>query len=143
MSTKRRGTLSKTLEPYDVAERERIVRWARDKLGMSGGSPQSSTVLATLAGTAAALPSAPASDIRSFLRAKNPRTDTQLAAAVAYYRRFVAPKSERQESIGKSDLLQACRLAERPRPARPDQTMVNAFSAGYFDKAGARTVPRE
>ena len=128
------------LEPFDNSERERIMRWSRDKLGMLSGSSASVSVLQqSPSGSASAGTSASATsqlDIRSFIQQKNPRTDTQLAAAVAYFHRFVAADSDRKDAVGKADLLNACRLTERARPRRPDQTLVNAFSAGYFDKAG-------
>jgi hypothetical protein len=127
------------LEPFDNAERERIIRWSRDKLGMSGASTSVSVLQQTAPGITSTGASSPVSgqplDMRTFIQQKNPRTDTQLAAAVAYFHRFVAPDSEKKDSIGKTDLLNACRLTERARPRRPDQTLVNAFSAGYFDKA--------
>jgi hypothetical protein len=123
-----------TLEPFDAADRERILRWARDKLGMA--PVHTGSVLATARDVPTSTPPADqSSDIRSFIEAKKPRTDTQLAAVVAYFHRFVAPESQRKEAIGKEDVLTACRLAGRARPPRLDQTMVNAFSAGYFDRA--------
>jgi hypothetical protein len=122
------------LEPFDSSDdRERILRWVRDKLRMlpSPGGPGFSPMSPAAQVTNSEQPS----DIRSFIEAKNPRTDTQLVAVVAYFHRFVAPESQRRDSIGKDDVLTACRLAQRARPSRIDQTMVNAFTAGYFDRA--------
>jgi hypothetical protein len=75
-------------------------------------------------------------DIKSFMDQKEPSSDTEFAATVAYYYRFEAPVPERRETIGKDDLLEACRLVGRGRPARPAQTLVNAHGAGVLDKAG-------
>ena len=122
------------LEPFDLADdRERILRWVRDKLGMRPGEDLSRVTV--VAAPPVASRSDQPIDIKAFIDAKNPRTDSQLVAVVAYFHRFVAPDSQRKESIGKEDVLSACRLAGRPRPPRMDQTMVNAFSAGYFDRA--------
>ena len=124
------------LEPFESIDRERIIRWAREKLGMiiipptGGGAGLNNPPPLTSTNPAAA------SDIKSFVESKNPKNDTQLAATVAYYYRFLAPETERKESITSGDLLEACRKADRTRPARAAQTMVNAFSAGLFDKAG-------
>lgn len=131
------------LEPFENIDRERILRWAREKLGMLisssavGGTalnnPQSLTPpISTVSQGGTPL----ASDIKSFVENKSPKNDTQLAATVAYYYRFLAPEKERKDSITAKDLLEACRKADRSRPARAAQTMVNTFAAGLFDKAG-------
>lgn len=128
------------IEPFDLKERERIIRWATEKLGMA-------TSPAATSGTAglglAAQPGAPLSagpavlkDIKSFVLQKNPRSDNQLAAVVAYFHHFEAPPSERKESIGKEDLIDACRKSDRKRPKRPEQVLVNTYHAGLLDKAG-------
>lgn len=131
--------IASTLEPFQAADRERIIRWARERLGMA--APAASLQLPgplPASGSAAATPGTtpPATDIKSFIKAKNPKNDTQLAATVAYFYRFTAPEGERKDAISGPDLLEACRLADWKRPARAAQTMVNAFGAGVFDKAG-------
>ena len=130
------------LEPFDISDRERILRWSRDKLGMGDVStPGSGAPVVRLRDIypvqsfqGLSVSDKPI-DIRTFIESKKPRTDTQLAAVVAYYHRFVAPDEKRKDSISKEDILSACRLANRVRPPRPQQTLVNAFAAGYFDKA--------
>jgi hypothetical protein len=75
------------------------------------------------------------SDIRSFLTTRGPKTEAQLVATVAYYYRFVAPLSERRDTINGADVVEACRQADRKRPARQgQQSMVNAFAAGVVDR---------
>jgi hypothetical protein len=59
-----------------------------------------------------------------------------MAAVVAYYHHFEAPLSDRKDSIGKEDLVDACRKSDRARPKRPEQVLVNAYHAGLFDRAG-------
>lgn len=128
------------LEPFDPKERERIIRWAAEKLGMVAPPPASSGAAAL---SLAPQPSAPlaagpavSKDIKSFVLQKNPRSDNQMAAVVAYFHHFEASPSERKESIGKEDLINACRKSDRNRPKRPEQVLVNTYHAGLLDKAG-------
>jgi hypothetical protein len=128
------------LKPFDPKDQERVIRWAREKLGLSSGQ-----------GTAAAhLPAALTTvrqhtseeqtssdrpkDIRSFVVSKNPQSDNQFAAAVAYYYRFEAPETERKMDITADDVQDATRRAGRDRLKSPWQTLVNAHEQGYFDK---------
>ena len=125
------------LEPFDPKERERIIRWAAEKLGMVAAPSASSgaAALNTPARPGVLLPAVP-KDIKSFVLQKNPRSDNQMAAVVAYFHHFEAPPSERKESIGKEDLIDACRKSDRKRPKRPEQVLVNTYHAGLLDKAG-------
>lgn len=133
--------IADTLESFSNDERERIIRWAREKLGMTGShvspSPLTSQPPAAPqtipAASGVPSPSAPR-DIRSFIQEKDPKNDSQMAAVVAYYHHFVAPESERKESITSADLIEACRQAERARPTRPAQTLVNAYGQGLLNR---------
>jgi hypothetical protein len=129
--------IASLLEPFPVPDRERIIRWAREKLGMSGGfqSGPASTPAGPLV-TPASGTTPPPTDLRHFVASRRPKNDTQFAAVVAYFHRFVAPEADRKEAISPQDLLDACRLADWKRPARPRQTMLNAFRSGVFDKSG-------
>lgn len=130
--------LVQTLEPFDSKDRERIVRWALEKLGAPGGT-SGSPLVGTSAASAGKTETAVAfKDIKAFLDQKNPKNDRHLAAAVAYYYRFEAPPNERKDSISKEDLVDACRKAERKRPHVAAQTLVNAFHVGFLDKSGER-----
>jgi hypothetical protein len=75
-------------------------------------------------------------DIREFFRDKQPASDVEAAAAVAYYYQFVAPASERRETLDPDFLQEALRLASYELPARPSMTLVHAKDAGYLS-AGA------
>lgn len=128
----------KALEPFEDPDRDRIIRWAREKLGM-----QPALALAPPAGLqAAATPpihergdvGSEAQDIRSFVRAKSPKSDQQFVAVVAYYHRFLASGADRKETITSSDLVTATRLADRTRLTQPSKTLNNAHGAGYLDK---------
>ena len=129
------------LEPFQPAERERIIRWVREKLGMEValGQPTRPPGAAFAQAPVIAGPSGQEpqpNDLRSFVKSKNPKNDTQFAATVAYYYRFIAAEAERKDAISPQDLMDACRTADWKRPSRPGQTMVNAFHAGVFDKSG-------
>lgn len=136
-------TLVETLEPFATEDRERILRWAREKLGMTGAAllaPITSSVGHGPAG--AQSPPSPdtgsgrgSRDIKSFIQDKSPKSDRQLAAAVAYYYAFEAPPGGRKQSINSQDLIDACRKAGIRRPTNPGQTLRNSAHAGYLDKA--------
>ena len=129
-----------TLKDFDPKDQERIIRWAREKLGLP---PVPDSIVTHI-------PSAPAGDrqqklgaqagterlrdIRSFIAAKAPQSDTQFAAAVAYYYRFEASETEQKPAITPSDVQEATRKVGRDRLKSPAQTLVNAHNQGYFDK---------
>src|SRR5437016_4298175 len=99
-------TIVDTLQPFENPERDRILRWVREKLGMqqpaapavpSGGTP---------------VPPVPpvksheqevAQDISSFVANKAPTSDAHFAATVAYYYQFVAPPNARKDAITPQD----------------------------------------
>lgn len=134
-----------TLEPFDPKDRERIIRWAREKLGMQAVDVHQATSSATLQQTGGAQFKSDVGggtsyvrsgkDIKSFVAEKSPSSDRQLAATVAYYYAFEAPESDHKDSIDKDDLIDACRKAAVRRPTNPGQTLRNAAHAGYLDRA--------
>lgn len=138
--------VTQALEPFDSKDRERIIRWSCEKLGMpaaTGASPPSKrppSSAGTPADTGAPQPGAPkptpapAVDIRMFIQSKNPRSDNHLAAVVAYFYHFEAPLEQQRDYITKEDLIDACRQADRKRPGRPAQVLVNTYHAGLLDK---------
>lgn len=141
-------TLVAALEPFDAPDQERIIRWTREKLGLSPApAPATATVPTpqpasppSVAGTSeppgvSSTVETPARDIRTFVAEKAPPTDAQFAAAVAYYYRFEAPEAERKDSIKSADLQEACRQAGRERLTNPGQTLRNAKRDGLLNKA--------
>ncbi len=137
--------LVETLEPFDPTDRERIIRWAREKLGMAGVAPGDHSFTPTHpmsgGGTPESHPSGgttPAANIRTFIQQKSPKNDLHLAAVVAHFHHFQAPPDQRKDSIAAEDLVDACRQADRHRPKSPSQTLINTFHAGFLDKAGDR-----
>ena len=81
--------LAETLQSFASDDRERIIRWAREKLGMttSAASALGSRVETTsdaprdavLTGSQGAV------DIKKFVTEKAPKSDVQFAATVAYF----------------------------------------------------------
>ena len=136
-----------TLKDFDPKDQEMVFRWAAESLGLpqpfspQGATPQAMPAAAvphpSQGGSSSSLPgTASTQNIKSFVAAKNPRSDIQFAATVAYYYQFVAPDSEKKKSITKEDLIDAYRkMADRERPAKPDLTLNNAFYAGLLDRA--------
>ncbi len=132
--------LVEALSAFDSADQQRIIRWAREKLGLT----TQDTALAGIERTSATDTtsgqegSGAAKDIKTFVTEKNPTSDIQFAATVAHYYRFVGPQAGRKESITADDLQTACRLAGRNRLPRPAQTLINAHTNGLLDKGANR-----
>lgn len=138
-------TIVDALKNFKPEEQERILRWAMEKVGLRpfvapAHSAQSSTSPSAAATAFAVTPpphppsTSSAVDIKTFIDEKQPRSDVQFAATVAYYLRFEAPPVERKDSINKEDLQDACRKAKRDRLKNPYQTLVNAHMLGLLDK---------
>ena|SRR5438105_15698553 len=133
-------TVIDTLQPFDPADQERIIRWACEKIGLK---PQNPTELhLPLAPGAVSPPITPVvpadgsrKDIKSFVDSKNPQSEVQFAATVAYFYQFEAPETERLMNISKAELVEATRKTNRKRINHPTQILANAHSQGYFDKA--------
>ncbi len=132
------------LKNFKPEEQQRIIRWSIEKIGLSptllglhgGGSsgPFHSSTPPPSPGLGQAPVSSGAVDIKSFIDEKQPRSDVQFAATVAYYLRFEAPAAERKECIGGDDLQEACRKVKRDRLKNPYQTLLNAHNLGLLDK---------
>jgi hypothetical protein len=134
-------TVVEAVQGFTDEEQQRIFRWAGEKLGLRPPSsatrsavPQSGLPAQEGSQVAAQPPAGAGQDIRSFVAAKQPRSDIQYAATVAYYHQFEAPQAEKKECIGKDDLQEAARKTGRERFKRPDQTLRNAHSLGLLDK---------
>lgn len=122
---------------FDSADQERILRWSREKLGL----PNQTAVAASAPASTTPPPGGGTgqedrsrADIKSFIEGKNPQSNNQFAAAVAYYYRFEAPEHMRKESITSDDLQEACRQVGRDRLSRPGQTLVDAHGQGLLDR---------
>ncbi|RKZ36142.1 MAG: hypothetical protein DRQ49_18405 [Gammaproteobacteria bacterium] len=75
-------------------------------------------------------------DIRSLSDQKQPNSDMEMAAIVAYYLSEVAPEDERKDSIVTKDIKKYFKQAGYPLPGGPQFTLPNAKAAGYFESAG-------
>lgn len=133
-------TVVEALKDFPVADQQRIVRWAAEKLGMTmPASVGHAATPATPAATASQPATPPATagtvtDIKTFMADKKPRNDVQYAAAVAYYYRFEAPPVEKKDVINKDDLQEATRKSGRDRFVNPLQTLNNAHMLGLLDR---------
>lgn len=132
--------VTQTIQEFDPKDQAMIFRWVAETLGLpepfhgSSGATGRSSSGATQPTSGGSSTGSPALDIQSFVKAKNPRSDVQFAATVAYYYQFVAPESERKASISEGDLVDACRKVGRERPQKPYFTLNNAFHAGLLDR---------
>lgn len=139
--------LVETLTNFDEAEQSRVIRWACEKLGNKSytNASQKVSLQTEVFSTQEAqsfdgpqtviAPQQTVKDIKTFIDEKDPQNDKQLAAVVAYYHAFEAPLNSRKTSINSDDIVEACRLAQRQRPTRAIQTLVNAAHTGFLDKA--------
>lgn len=128
------------LKDLPTERQQRVLRWIAEGLGIAPLSPAPS-VHGVGTPTQAALPPSQATlgtgagDIKTFIAAKAPKSDTQFAVTVAYFYRFEAPPAQRSDAINGDALQEAARLAGRKRLANPRVTLNNAKAAGYLDGA--------
>lgn len=124
-----------TLEKFDRNEQERIIRWAREKLGLSASQQTTPTTNSqNNLQTNVQVTDTRNKDLKSFINEKNPSSDMQFAVTVAYYYKFEAPENEKKDSINSEILQDAARLASRKRLGNPGQTLINASFNGMLDK---------
>jgi hypothetical protein len=139
-------TIVETLEAFETKDQERILRWTREKLGLTlthspAGVPVGELGSVARTGDQSAANTSTTgkpTDIKTFVDFKNPQSDSQFAATVAYYWRFEAPEPQRKLSLSSDDLQDACRQTGRERFTRPAQTLINAHTQGYMDKGTER-----
>jgi hypothetical protein len=129
---------------FDPKDQERIIRWAREKLGLPAvpANQLAPTPRPPASGVAPSSVSAPQAstsrDLKSFVAEKQPKNDVQFAATVAYYHRFEAPENLRRTEISADDLQEACRLVGRERFKSPYQTLRNAHTLGLLNQGDQR-----
>lgn len=138
--------ISETLQKAAVEEREQILRWVAESLGVK--PPQANNSQLQRDGEASTSSRDPGNgeqnaprsgrtlDIRSFVQQKEPKSNNQFAAVVAYYYRFEAPDELRSNTIKANDLIEATRKAGRTRMSNPGDTLKKAMQQGYLDQAG-------
>jgi hypothetical protein len=120
--------------------RERVVNYVFQRLGLAAPATPAQVQQETLAVPIVPTPPAPVAhggvhDIRSFRASKNPKSDNEMAALVAYYLKHLAPAEERNDAISTADIEKYFVQANYPLPKQPRNTLTNAKNAGYFDSA--------
>jgi|HubBroStandDraft_5_1064220.scaffolds.fasta_scaffold38777_3 hypothetical protein len=131
-------TIAEALAGFDAKEQERILRWVREKVGLTvAREPSTLPTGSVVTFGAAPVPVTTVNDLKSFVLTKKPKSDVQFAATVAYYYRFVAPPDQRKEEIMSTDLQEACRLVGRERFTVPGQTLRNAHNLGLLNRGSA------
>ena len=127
--------IAEALTGFDAKEQERILRWVREKVGLTvAPEPSMLPTGSVVSLSPTPVPSTTVNDLKSFVLTKKPKSDVQFAATVAYYYRFVAPSDKRKEEITSTDLQDACRLVGRERFTVPGQTLRNAHNLGLLNK---------
>ena len=131
--------IAAALAPFKQNDQERVIRWAREKIGLSSEAkvhdPSPPGASSMPAVHPAALPQQ-GMTIKHFVAQKSPKSENQFAPVVAYYHRFEASGAERKDTIVAGDLLEACRKANTKRIKNPQQTLINAHHGGLLDKTG-------
>src|SRR5215472_8233784 len=124
------------LEGFDPKDQERIIRWARERIGLST-APLSSQALpsssAPTSGSASqattpAMPATTVKDLKTFITEKKPKNDVQFAATVAYYYRFEAQEQHRKVEKQIYDLQDESRIVRKQPYKNPSQTVRNAHN---------------
>lgn len=124
-----------TIKELSRERQERVLRWVSEGLGVTyQGVPQTQGQTLGSGGIPPSLLQPQATtDIKTFVAAKNPRSDQQFATVVAYYYRFEAPPAQRRDAINTETVQEAARLAGRKRLKNPLNTLNNAKKQGYLD----------
>jgi hypothetical protein len=131
----------KALSGLDDAARSRVIAYVFQRLGLAMPTQMaiSPTALQPPLNTAPLLTPVAATgaitDIRTLKDSKAPKSDTEMAALVAYYLKHHAPPDERRDTIQRADIEKYFNQANYPLPNRPEFTLPNAKNAGYFDAA--------
>jgi hypothetical protein len=132
--------ISDLLKGAGKDRQQKILRWVAENFDVSLArttldSPSGPAISNTSPSSAPGSQPGRAPDIKSFVDSKNPKSDNQFAAVVAYYYAFEAPVDQRLDSISADTLREASRLAQRKRLATPLVTLNHAKNRGYLDIA--------
>jgi len=135
-------TITNALESFEPDARRRVLQYATQHLGIAevptgetptipsapGGTGDESQVL-----RGGSEHNGKMVDIRTFKEEKNPTSDVQMAAVVAYYLAELAPEDRRKDAIATDDIVTYFKQAGYKLPAQPKDTLPHAKTAGYFD----------
>lgn len=133
-------TIFDQLKDLPSERQQRVLRWIAEGLGVVHGvvgtvTPSQTTPLPQNLIVPPPHAASGATDIKSFIASKAPKSDVQFATAVAYFYRFEAPPAAKRDSINGEFLQEAARLAGRTRLTNPRGTLNNAKAGGYLDGA--------
>jgi hypothetical protein len=128
--------LVEALQEFDQKDQERIIRWAKEKLGLTVKNVSEKTGVPSTQVIKASKPRP--NDIKTFINSKNPKAANHFAVTVAYYYKFEAPEDQRKDFITGEDLQEACRQVGRERFTKPSKTLNNTHNNGYLDKGPER-----
>jgi len=132
------------LDKLPKPDRAKVLRWVAESLGeqVSPAAPAHSPASAPSVSSPPSPPEhAPSdavhrpTDIKSFVESKQPKSDMQYVAVVAYYYRFEAPEEQRRDTIDAEALQESTRQAGWKRLAAARVTLNNALAQGYIDRA--------
>ena len=127
------------LKPVGKERQQKILRWVGENfevaIAAAPAPPLNQPASPGPQGAGQITPPPRATNIKSFVDSKNPKSDNQFAAVVAYYYAFEAPPDERRDTITAELLRDAARLAQRKRLGTPSMTLGHAKSRGYLDAA--------
>ncbi|WP_243336980.1 hypothetical protein [Anaeromyxobacter soli] len=133
------------LEALPPEKREMALRWAREAAGLPPHAAPSHPTTAVVEPRKPAAPDAGPvgaaprqKTLKDFVAEKQPKSDVQFAATVAYFHRFEATEDARKEEITADDLQDGARLAGRSRFKLPSATLNNSVGLGYLDRGSER-----
>ena len=134
-------TITDVLRPLDKTAQQHVLEYAMQHLGLQVEHADQSRTTSQVSREAQMEELTPRQqqqvvDIRSLRDQKQPSTDNEMAAIVAYYLRELAAEENRKDTIATKDIITYFNQAGHPLPRRPDLTLPNAKSAGYFESAG-------
>lgn len=134
-------TITEVLKPLDNTAQRRVLQYAMQHLGLQVEQTKKlHPTLETDKDTELRQPILPlqkgAVDIRQLRDQKQPNSDMEMAAIVAYYLSELAPEEDRKEAIGTADMKKYFKQAGHPLPKGLPFTLPNAKAAGYFESAG-------
>lgn len=134
-------TITNILQQLDKTAQQRVLQYAMQHLGLQ--VEQADLSPPTLSANRGAQVEQPTQhlqqqvvDIRSLRDQKQPSSDMEMVAIVAYYLSELAPEEDRKDTIVTKDITTYFNQAGHPLPTGPQFTLPNAKAAGYFESAG-------
>ena len=121
-------TITEVLKKLEKTTQQRVLQYAMQHLGLRIEEAQEEQASQHLQQRVV--------DIRTLRAQKQPSSDIEMAAIVAYYLSELAPAENRKDVIGTDDIKTYFNQAGHPPPSGPQFTLPNAKSAGYFESAG-------